>query len=89
MAGGDPAGGTGELVVAAWTKTHFDGIAGVIRQEVDVARLVGQERAQRPFSEARLGVCRVMACHFADIAERENPRFDRARFLKACGVLGE
>ena len=23
---------------------------------------------------------------FADILERDNPRFNRARFLKACGV---
>jgi hypothetical protein len=24
--------------------------------------------------------------HIADTMERDNPRFDRARFLKACGV---
>lgn len=27
-----------------------------------------------------------VAHSFADALERENPRFDRARFLRACGV---
>ena len=28
----------------------------------------------------------LAASWFADALERANPRFDRARFLKACGV---
>lgn len=27
-----------------------------------------------------------IACAIADALARENPRFDRARFLKACGI---
>lgn len=29
-----------------------------------------------------------MAHHFADACARTNPRFDRARFLRACNVEG-
>ena len=28
----------------------------------------------------------LAAEHIADVMARENPRFDRGRFLKACGV---
>ena len=29
---------------------------------------------------------RILALSFCDVFQRDNPRFDRARFLKACGV---
>ena len=28
----------------------------------------------------------IIANHIADGCQRDNPRFDRARFLKACGM---
>jgi hypothetical protein len=30
--------------------------------------------------------CQMVADCIADVMARDNPRFDRARFLKACGV---
>jgi hypothetical protein len=29
---------------------------------------------------------RTVCCRFADVLAADNPRFDRARFLAACGV---
>lgn len=28
----------------------------------------------------------LAAEHIADVMQRDNPRFDKARFLKACGI---
>jgi hypothetical protein len=54
------------------TKKDFELIAAVCR-----TRLYGDlTKAQRD----------TVAAHFADALERTNPRFDRERFLKACGV---
>jgi len=33
-----------------------------------------------------IGAIRYVACCLADDLRMENPRFDRARFLSACGV---
>lgn len=35
--------------------------------------------------DVKTATCDIAAC-LADVFERENPRFDRVRFLKACGV---
>ena len=53
-------------------KRHFELIAEVCR-----TKLYGDlTKAQRD----------TVAGHFADALATQNPRFDRRRFLKACGV---
>jgi hypothetical protein len=60
------------------TKKHFEALAAALRQsQIDFkgkfAEQVGSEDAAR---------------RIADVCARFNPNFDRARFLKACGVEG-
>ena len=54
------------------TKKHFEFIAATIAAMPTFA----------PSLRAQKDSC---ARAFADALARENPRFDRARFLKACG----
>lgn len=56
------------------TKRHFEAIAEVIQNEPDC----GDEYTARHIAEA-------LATLFAEM----NPRFDRARFLRACGATTE
>jgi hypothetical protein len=37
-------------------------------------------------AETDWACCDIHARAIADVMARDNPRFDRARFLKACGV---
>lgn len=53
------------------TKKHFEAVAARIRQT-----------AQDP---AMLAGAMIAARIFADMAAQDNPRFDRARFMAACG----
>lgn len=57
------------------TKKHFEAIAVLLRSQ----------KAQARTSDENVTVC-VRAAQLADLFQSENPRFDRARFLKACGV---
>lgn len=52
-------------------KRHFEAIAATIAgMDISAQRFLRQ----------------VIAAEFADLCQRENPRFDRARFLAASGV---
>ena len=55
------------------TKKHFDAFAREIKAWVGELR----------FQDAALA-CRIVI----RIASEDNPRFDRARFIKACGLEG-
>ena len=55
------------------TKKHFEAFARVIREDYNEEHL-DRDTAMRMASMVWL------------VAERDNPRFDRARFLKACGL---
>ena len=60
------------------TKKDFELIAGILDRQLIVApsQMAQACREQRD----------TYARAFADALARENPRFDRARFLAACGV---
>jgi hypothetical protein len=62
------------------TKKHFESIAGVI----DDARPA--EGMPREWAAGCDSARQFITQRLADGFERENPRFDRARFLRACGV---
>ena len=55
------------------TRKHFEAQAAIIKKHVATAG--------RDF-------CYELAIDLADYFERDNPRFDRGRFFKACGVDG-
>lgn len=65
------------------TKQHFIAIASRIRDDVDQSKSGRFSAAEnkRTFDAA------TYAAHlFADVAQNDNPRFDRDRFLTACGL---
>lgn len=66
------------------TKRHFEAVATIIarhRATADMHAERGHEGA-----ETAQGVIANIARDMADLFADENPRFDRGRFLKACGV---
>jgi hypothetical protein len=70
------------------TKKHFEAIARIIKANMDHAKT--WDDAAAGFDEG-YGVgfgmgAQTVADDLADYFAKENPRFDRDRFLKACGV---
>jgi hypothetical protein len=62
------------------TRKNFEMIAAVFAKQLDIHRAFSE-----PIGEAAVtDTARAMA----DQLQRENPRFDRHRFLTACGVEG-
>lgn len=61
------------------TKKHFEAIAAILNSFYIVPRGVPSRALE---AAAVSGIAEEMA----DLFAQENPRFDRARFLKACGV---
>ena len=55
------------------TKKHFERAAAIVR-ELQFFQGVGTDKAQ------------VVADAFVELFSGDNPRFDRGRFLKACGL---
>ena len=61
------------------TKKHFEAFARYIREwEVET---MDAEASRTQYAERT-----AMAAMVADVSARDNPRFDRARFMKACGL---
>lgn len=60
------------------TKKHFESVAAII-----AAELAGKPACNRP--DIARAVAKT-AQRLADYFAAENPKFDRARFLTACGV---
>lgn len=58
------------------------------RDFVRIANIVAAE-ANKPGGAVEVGdrriVCHNIASGLADLAKQSNPRFDRARFMNACG----
>lgn len=62
------------------TKKHFRQFA----QAIDAQRRVTFSDKER--QDDRLQTLRDVAEQFATIASQDNPRFDRDRFMKECGL---
>jgi hypothetical protein len=62
------------------TKKHFESIAAILARHKTWAPL---GRSAKPVRGAIVG---SLARDLADYFATENPRFDRYRFLRACGV---
>lgn len=61
------------------TKKHFIAYAAAVRRHYETAKRMNEPMVLRGLS--------VAAEEFAAIAASDNPRFDRVRFLSACGVI--
>lgn len=60
------------------TRKHFNAIAKTFAERME--EIAGDEYLCEQTA--------ILAEHFADVFERDNPNFNRARFLDACGVYG-
>lgn len=63
------------------TKQHFEAFAARIKADRDAAQGGVTAEAVRVFDETAYA-----AAIIARVAEVFNPRFDRARFMRACGI---
>lgn len=61
------------------TKKDYIAIAQVIKQS-------NRETGDAKANQVRAHLLACVAQDLGDVMERNNPRFDRARFLSACGV---
>lgn len=61
------------------TRKHFIAIANIVRDLIIDAPAAG-------FDEGHTAGVEELARNMADYFVTENPNFDRARFLKACGL---
>ncbi len=59
------------------TKKYYEMVAGALHDAHTRFPEVRPDAAQQSEDDAHA---------LADVFERDNPKFDRARFLKACGV---
>jgi len=60
------------------TKRHFQQFADMLN--------VSQEHCSVYPEASPLSIVKHIAIELADICQRDNPRFDRAHFMKACGL---
>jgi len=67
-----------------WTKGHFEEVARVVKEQSakQIKNAEREDEAKIPFSILNLEICSEFAKDF----EKENPRFDKDRFIKACVV---
>lgn len=64
------------------TKKDYEAIAHAVYCEKEVSNNARWSTENTTFY--RVGVY-MLAQRIADIMERDNPRFDRGRFMRACG----
>jgi len=60
------------------TRKHFEAIAKVMRDEIEIYRANGDQYGEQVATHTARALTYMCAA--------SNPRFDRARFLDACGV---
>jgi hypothetical protein len=71
------------------SKKHFEEFAAAVKALRDDAKAYDlNDVLTTDCAEAlgRLAASRRLAEAFADLAAKSNPAFDRARFLRACGI---
>lgn len=73
------------------TKKDFEATAAIIKNRRAVYQTVSVRSRPRNdhavgFDYGALNALEVVALDMADMFAADNPRFDRARFLAACGI---
>lgn len=64
------------------TKKHYEAIANIYRLQIQSARRHTRKEHREIEEYADTSTAKALADYFA----QDNPRFDRERFLKACGI---
>lgn len=71
----------------AMSKKDYEQIASLLRaSRAGVVSGINDAEPGRSFCRGALMATKVFAVGFANMAEEDNERFDRNRFLTACGV---
>lgn len=69
------------------TKQHFVAIAAGFKNQVEALSQLPTNAGYTPaMREFGLNVIKDNVAMFCNVASDANPRFDRARFLAACGL---
>lgn len=68
------------MATPMFARRHYDLIASTIRAVYEVAYAAQADYAERMAVD-------VTAMALADQFEADNPAFDRARFMRACGMV--
>lgn len=72
--------------MTTYKQRDYDMVSSVIKAEVDhVGELHAAHVASQSQAIARLSSTRRIMLSFIDQFEADNPRFNKARFRKACG----
>lgn len=65
------------------TKKDYELIAGSVRRSLQVAEMLEHNQVKR---QAKVNALRLVANDLAGSLYGDNPKFDRVKFLTACGV---
>jgi hypothetical protein len=69
------------------TKKHFNAFASLLAMHIDACeKLLDEDLPDADEIRGYLYAYQQVARDFAHIAAEDNPRFDRDRFLTACGA---
>ena len=69
------------------TKRHFEAIASGFKNQIEALAHLPTNAGYTPtMREFALNVIKDSVAMFCNVAQDANPRFDRARFLAACGL---
>lgn len=68
------------------TRKHYEAMAAIIREQVEASQDGSRVRDVESSGAYVRNVLGVVARDMARVFAQDNPRFDRSRFLAACGI---
>jgi len=68
-------------------KEHFKAIAEIVKHAIE--RSKSNKTVEDDYLNGRYDATRDIALSLSDHFASDNPRFDRAKFLTACGIVSE
>jgi len=70
------------MPVAIFTKQHYKAIANIIKARINACSTLSEQT-----QVACRYSCFVIANNLSSYFQEDNPKFDRDKFLKACGII--
>ena len=71
--------------MSTFTQKHYEKLAAFLNYELDVARAVNQTIPNAANFERVATICGMIRL-LSNVLENDNPKFDLARFYRACGL---
>jgi len=71
------------------SRKSYNDMAEVFKREIDECTQLINDGCSQPFGSERIRIDVIsrIAYATADMFASDNPRFDRTKFLEACGVI--